>query len=238
MKLAKQFIDVGLFTNNVDAMRAFYAERVRLPFEEILPVGPGLKQHRFGMLGSVLKLNASRDAVPPRQPGGYRRLVIADPNTSTPTKLQDPDGNDIELVPVGERGIRQIEIQLDVTDEADFERFYGAALQGRKLGAGRFQIGDTIVSFAKDAAATRAPQAASASPMDVIGAMRAVGIRYITIQVRNCDEEHNRFIAMGVQEGAAPVTLGELARISFIRDPDGNFIEISQRASLTGPLPH
>ena len=32
---------------------------------------------------------------------------------------------------------------------------------------------------------------------------------------------------------AALVTLGRVARISFIRDPDGNFIEISQRASLT-----
>jgi lactoylglutathione lyase len=31
--------------------------------------------------------------------------------------------------------------------------------------------------------------------------------------------------------------LGETARISFILDPDGNWIEISQRASLTGALP-
>jgi lactoylglutathione lyase len=34
----------------------------------------------------------------------------------------------------------------------------------------------------------------------------------------------------------APITLGETARISFIRDPDGNWIELSQRASLVGPL--
>jgi lactoylglutathione lyase len=34
----------------------------------------------------------------------------------------------------------------------------------------------------------------------------------------------------------APVTLGTTARISFIRDPDGNWIELSQRASLTGSL--
>ncbi len=42
---------------------------------------------------------------------------------------------------------------------------------------------------------------------------------------------------MEVWEGAPPVTLGEVARISFIRDPDGNWIEISQRASLTGAIP-
>jgi lactoylglutathione lyase len=43
---------------------------------------------------------------------------------------------------------------------------------------------------------------------------------------------------MGVAEGAAPVTLGEVARIAFVRDPDGNWIEISQRSSLTGKLPN
>jgi hypothetical protein len=60
---------------------------------------------------------------------------------------------------------------------------------------------------------------------------------YITVQVRDVEAEHRRFMSMGVWEGAAPVTLGTVARISFIRDPDGNFIEISQRASLTGPIP-
>jgi lactoylglutathione lyase len=38
-------------------------------------------------------------------------------------------------------------------------------------------------------------------------------------------------------EGYAPVSLGKVARISFVRDPDGNWIELSQRASLTGNLP-
>jgi len=55
--------------------------------------------------------------------------------------------------------------------------------------------------------------------------------------VKDCDAEHKRFLSMGVWEGAPPVTLGKVARISFIRDPDGNWIEISQRASLTGALP-
>jgi lactoylglutathione lyase len=73
--------------------------------------------------------------------------------------------------------------------------------------------------------------------MDIIATMRAVGMRYVTVQVRDCDAEHRRLKSMGVWEGAAPVTLGTVARISFIRDPDGNFIEISQRASLTGPIP-
>ena len=40
----------------------------------------------------------------------------------------------------------------------------------------------------------------------------------------------------GAWEGRAPSVLGDVARISFVRDPDGNWIEISQRKSLTGSL--
>jgi hypothetical protein len=34
----------------------------------------------------------------------------------------------------------------------------------------------------------------------------------------------------------APLTLGTTARIAMIRDPDGNWIELSQRASIVGSL--
>ena len=43
-------------------------------------------------------------------------------------------------------------------------------------------------------------------------------------------------LAHGGREARAPVTLGTTARISMVRDPDGNWIELSQRASLTGSL--
>jgi catechol 2,3-dioxygenase-like lactoylglutathione lyase family enzyme len=237
MELAKRFVDVGIFTNRIDEMRAFYGERIRLPYEELLPVGGGVRQYRYGLLGSVLKINHSRDPLPPRIAGGYRKLSISDPRTPMPIAMQDPDGNDIELVPTGQRGVNQIEIQIGVTDEAAFEKFYGDAMQAERLGAGRFKLGETIISFHRDAAAVRAAKSSSASAAEVIASMRAIGMRYITVQVRDVDAEHRRFMSMGVWEGAAPVSLGAVARISFIRDPDGNFIEISQRASLTGPLP-
>lgn len=237
MKLAKRFVDVGLFTNRLDEMRAFYGERIRLPYEEMLPVGGGVRQYRYGLLGSVLKINHSRDPLPPRMAGGYRMLSISDPRTPMPLPMQDPDGNDLELVPTGQRAVNQIEIHIGVTDEDAFEHFYADALNAEKIGAGRFKLGETIVSFRRDPAAMRARKSPSASATDVMASMRAVGMRYITVQVRDCDGEHRRFMSMGVWEGAAPVSLGAVARISFIRDPDGNFIEISQRASLTGPIP-
>ena len=129
MELAKQFIDVGIFTNQIDEMRAFYGERIRLPYEELLPVGGGVRQYRYGLLGSVLKINHTRDPLAPRIAGGYRMLSISDPRTPMPLMMQDPDGNEIELVPAGQRGVNQIEIHIGVTDEAAFEKFYGDAMQ-------------------------------------------------------------------------------------------------------------
>ncbi|HEY6394233.1 MAG TPA: VOC family protein [Candidatus Binataceae bacterium] len=237
MELAKQYVDVGLFTNRLDEMRAFYAERIQLPYEELLAVGGGVKQYRYGLLGSVLKINHARDALPPRNPGGYTCFVIADPRTPMPMQLSDPDGNEVGLVPRGQRGINQIEIQIGVTDVAAFERFYGEAMQCERLGPARYKLGQTIISFAHDPAARRADSSGAQSATDVVASMRAVGFRYITLQVRDCNAEYRRLKSMGVWEGAPPRTLGDVARISFIRDPDGNWIEVSQRASLTGPLP-
>lgn len=237
MELAKRFVDVGIFTNRLDEMRAFYGERVRLPYEELLPVGGGVRQYRYGLLGSVLKINHARDPLPSRVAGGYRKLSISDPRTPMALPMQDPDGNDLELVPTGQRGVNQIEIHIGITDEAAFEHFYGEALNAERLGAGRFKLGETIISFQRDAAAVRAPKSPPGSAVDAVASMRTVGMRYLTVQVRDVDAEHRRFMSMGLWEGAAPVTLGAVARISFIRDPDGNFIEISQRASLTGPIP-
>ena len=102
--------------------------------------------------------------------------------------------------------------------------FYAKALELEPLGDNAYCCGHSVLLFAKDASAGRA------------GDMRGWGYRYITIQVWDVDAEHRRMLAAGAEEGRAPVTLGKVARISFVRDPDGNWIEISQRASLTGPV--
>src|ERR1700683_1379449 len=173
MELAKRFVDVGIFTNRLDEMRAFYAERIRLPYEELLPVGGGVRQYRYGLLGSVLKINHSRDPLPPRIAGGYRKLSISDPRTPMPLTMQDPDGNDLELVPSGQRGVTQIEIHIGVTDEAAFEKFYGDAMGAERISAGRFKLGNTIISFRHDPAAVRASKNPSGSA-DAMAPMRAL----------------------------------------------------------------
>ena len=60
-------------------------------------------------------------------------------------------------------------------------------------------------------------------------------LQYPTVQVWKVDDEHSAFIAEAAMRPSRQ-KLGTTARISFIQDPDGNWIEISQRASLTGSL--
>jgi hypothetical protein len=66
--------------------------------------------------------------------------------------------------------------------------------------------------------------------------VHGLGWRYITFQVFKVDEVHARMIAAGARETSAPKTLGTTARISMMLDPDGNWIELSHRASIVGTL--
>jgi lactoylglutathione lyase len=225
LDLAKRHLDVGLFTNNTDAMLAFWQHDVGLPFEEMLPLAPGQRQHRHAMNGSVLKLNSVRDLMPEAPPAGYCELQIAREGITAPRPLVDSDGNHVTLVPKGHNGVAGILVRLAVRDEAAFHRFYGEAMQFEAAGDRRYRCGDSLVEFAADSSAVE------------VGRMTARGFRYLTVQVRDVDSEHAGIVARGGAEGRPPITLGTTARISFVRDPDGNWIEISQRASLTGPLP-
>ena len=226
MNLAKNHIDFGLFTNNGEAMLRFWQQEVRLPFEETLAVGGGVRQQRHALNGSVFKLNEARDPLPDEPPSGYSELLIARAGIQSPQALTDPDGNRVTLVPAGMDGIEGIGIRLQVSDEAAFHDFYGRILGLEVAGPNRYRWGDSLVMFEHRPGAART------------GAMRAKGYRYVTVQVWDCDAEHATFLQRGAAEGRPPTTLGSTARVSFIRDPDGNWIEVSQRASLTGDLPH
>ena len=76
MDLAKPCLDVGLYTDRYEEMRAFYCDRLGLPYEELLKAGRGIHQHRVGLHGSVLKLNASREPLEDAR-SNFVRLEIA-----------------------------------------------------------------------------------------------------------------------------------------------------------------
>ena len=227
MNLAKPRVDIGLNTNNLEPMLAFWQNKIGLKFDHVLPIRAGLKQYRHHARGSIVKINHHESPLPDTPPSGYHELLIAREDVSSPRALRDPDGNRVVLVPVGSNSISQIAIRLVVRDPAAHRRFYRDALGLIEVPVERgaaFRAGETLLALGESKHA----------PADAV--MDGKGWRYITFQVFKVDEEHAHILARGGREAMKPLTLGTTARISMVRDPDGNWIEISQRASITGSL--
>jgi lactoylglutathione lyase len=193
----------------------------------VLPVRRGQKQYRHEAHGSVIKLNHHAEPLPAAAPSGYRELTIARAHVEKPRLMVDPDGNRVRLVTPGHDGITQIAVAMGVRSLSEHRRFYGDILgfaEQSWSGGPAFCLGDSLVLLEQDHAATVDP------------VRQARGWRYITLQVANIDVVHDDLRSKGVREGFAPTTLGEVARISMILDPDGNWIELSRRASIVGDL--
>jgi catechol 2,3-dioxygenase-like lactoylglutathione lyase family enzyme len=224
MQLAKPRFDIGLSTNAIEPMLAFWQGEVGAPFDHLLPIRRGQDQHRHDLMGSVLKINHHEAPLPANPPSGYRELLIARVGISAARALVDPEGNRVSLVPLGEGGVTQIGVRLAVRDLAAHRRFYAETLGLPEERTGVFRAGESLILLAET------PDA----PADA--QMAGPGWRYITLQVFKVDEEHAGVLARGGREALAPITLGTTARISMVRDPDGNWIELSQRASIVGAL--
>lgn len=224
MHLAKPRVDIGLSTNDLAPILDFWRNEVGAIFEHLLPISAGHDQHRHDVNGSVLKINHHRDTLPGTPASGYRELIVAREGLATARSLADPAGNRATLVPPGTDGVGQIGIHIAVRDLDAHRRFYGDALGLPEEAPGTFRAGESIILLEQSAT----------SPHDagIVGR----GWRYITFQVFKADAEHAAVLAAGGREGMAPVTLGTTASFSMVRDPDGNWIELSQRASIVGSL--
>jgi lactoylglutathione lyase len=225
MKLAKPHLDVGLFSNRRDEQLAFWQQTVGLPYDHMGKVGGGVQQHRHHMNGSILKMNHARDPLPAVAPSGIVGLQIAREGLAAPQALADPDGNKVTLVPRGWDGVEGIAILLRVNDPKAHDRFWTEAMQYARAGEGRYRCGDSLVVIAEQG--TVEPRGT---------AWRGPGYRYTTVQVFDCISEVAGIVARGGTQSGDVRVLGETVRYAFVCDPDGNHIEISQRASLTGPL--
>jgi lactoylglutathione lyase len=227
MQISKPRVDIGLNTNDLQAMLAFWQGEVGVPFDHVLPIRRGQNQHRHDLLGSVLKINHFEEALPRARPAGYAEVLIARPGLKDLKVLKDPEGVTACLVPPGTLGINQAGIKLKVRDLEAHKRFYRDALGLSEVDhahGAAFQAGETVLLL----------EESDEAPDDA--AFQGPGFRYITFQVFKCDAEHAHILKHGGREALAPTTLGKTARISMVRDPDGNWIEISQRASITGSL--
>jgi catechol 2,3-dioxygenase-like lactoylglutathione lyase family enzyme len=225
MKLAKQHLDIGLFSNKRNEQLAFWQHTVGLAYDHVGKLGGGMQQHRHHMNGSILKMNHARDPLPALAPSGIVGLQIARAGLVEPKPLADPDGNKVTLVPQGRDGVQGIAILLKVNEPAAHDRFWTHAMQYERVGEGRYRCGDSLIVIAEQ------------GKVESRGAQwRGPGYRYTTVQVWDCIAEYQGILARGGTSGGEPRVLGETVRYAFVCDPDGNHIEISQRASLTGSL--
>lgn len=72
MQLAKPRFDIGLATNDLEPMLAFWQGEAGIPLDHVLPIRRGQNQHRHDLLGSVLKINHHESPLPDTPPSGYR----------------------------------------------------------------------------------------------------------------------------------------------------------------------
>ena len=222
MQLAKPALDVGLYTNQIDATLAFWQEQAHVPFAELLKLGGGLHQHRHEIGDSILKINHSREPVPHASPSGLARLEIFTAEVDETLELLDPDQNEVVLSPVDQFEPHNLCLHMRANNPEDAAHFYGEVLGlPGNLGSG-FTVGASKIAFTQ-------------GTVDQVE-RTAIGYRYMTLQVFDVVGTHAHILSLGGREGMAPVRLGDVAYISFVRDPDGNWIEISQRKSITGSL--
>jgi lactoylglutathione lyase len=183
-----------------------------------------MQQHRHHAHGSIVKVNHARDPLPALPPSGLVGLRIVRDGLPAPHPLSDPDGNRVLLVPPGDQGAQGIAVELVVGNRDAHDHFWRHVMQFERVAPGAYRCGTSLVLVVGEQPVARAD------------GWRGPGWRYTTVQVRDCMAEHAGVLARGGEEGAPPSLLGDTVRMSFVRDPDGNFIELSQRASLVGHL--
>jgi len=223
MELARPMFDVGMLTNRGDAMLGFWCDEMGLALERELEPVPGVTQYKLTLMGAVLKINAVAAALPDRATlPGLRMLLLADDRVDHPQHRRDPDGNLLCLVPPGFRGITTFGVHFAVSDERRFHAFFTDVLQLDAIDERMYDLAGAALSFAW-------------SPEVVAGATTGgAGFTYTTIQVMDAVAAHAALCDRGAIEDQPPsgAHFNSDSIVSFIRDPDGNRIEISQRPDL------
>ena len=230
MRYARTGFDIGLFSNTRDAQLEFWQQRVGLPFDHLGKLGGGIQQHRHVLGDAILKMNHARDVLPPIPGGGFTTLCLFG-DFDTPEVLADPDGNRVERWGKGAGGGGRYGLCIASPDPARLAHFYGATL------------GLTECPVPADGPPAIACLAHGGGRIFVTAAApgwaespdwRGPGYRYLTLQVMSARDAWAEALAAGARVGEALRDLGELVRFGFIRDPDGNWIELSERTTFTG----
>ena len=215
MDLAKPCLDVGLYTGDLDAHRRFWEDEVGCAYQGYLKLGGGVRQHRFGLDRSVVKVNHARDRLPD-SPSGLRRLTVTSSRVEQPVELDAPDGLAVRLVPVGHDGPGALVVEVAASDVEATRRWWSQGLgaedgaedgdeqggdeQGGEERGATVAVGTTVVAFVADP--DRLPT----------GELQARGLRYLTVQVPDVVAAYERFVSRGSGRSHVPHQAGRYRR--------------------------
>jgi len=223
LDIVKDRLDIGLLTDKPEVAE-FWKNELKVPLESVLPIGPGHDQHRFDVDGSIVKVNVLPELNTDTK-SGYAGIIIARPDINESQELIDPDGNHVRLVPPGTGGVAQLGIRMVVSDLVRSTAYYRDVLGWSVDEKGIIHCGASVLLREER------PDA----PTNIVLPVR--GWTYLTVRIRDCEAELAEIAAAGNFVASEALTMRDVARFAMVRDPDGNQVELSQRASLTGPLP-
>ena len=231
MKLAKNHLDLGLFSENISSDTHFWQAIIGLHFEGHIslnkPVVPGpTLQYRHDANGSVIKVNDFQEQLPHTRnaPSGIRGLSIAR-DVQEEVEHETSGGEFVRIIPKGKDEISGIAITMASENPGRLEHFYTEVMQFESIGKYKCRCGDSILILERGKGATETDT--------FVG----TGFRYLTIQVFDADESCESIKKRGGRIAMEPIWVGDIAKVGFALDPDGNWLEISARASLTGISP-
>ena len=224
--LARPGLDFGIPTQNGAAMRAFYGDTLGLKMIAENEIIPGHDEVFYEVHGSWLKLNTSVDPLPPAVTG-FDGLHIVDHGISEPRTLHDPDGLPITLVPPGHRGVEEIGLPMTVPDVDAQARFLLDGCGAERVGDDGYRVGNTVIFLSP-----------ADGPMEITPIVRN-GFTMLTFVVDDLLGVHQHLLdhggIHGIRASDDPGVPGRCL-FSFVRDPNGNWIELVQFAQGS-PIP-
>lgn len=227
LRLSKPAFDVAIFTNRLAPMLAFWQDTAGAQLEETQRIRDGYTQYRHKIGDTFIKLGHMEAALPDNPAGGLRELIIARPDCRRASHHADPDGNLLSIVPPGTYGVDGVAIRIHVRSVSASTQFF------RDVVGLPVEHVDGETSIAVGASRLLLREDPSVSPD---APLQGPGLRFLTLPVFDARGLYAAMLARGARDGMPPKRLGDTARYAFVRDADGNWLELSQRASLTGPI--
>ena len=221
MNLKKKHLDAGLFCTDAKSNRYFWHSEINLDFQGTLELGETLvthptTQYRYEAGGSIVKVNHFQGELPHSElePSGYRGIDIAG-NVDEPEAYKTLSGVTVNVVPRGFENITGIGISLVSEDPDRLLNFYTKVMEFDKITPNKILAGETVIFLEEGKGGTKTPTFAG------------TGFRYITVHVTNADIALKGITERGGTISMKAIDYGQIARLGFVTDPDGNWIEVA-----------